>query len=126
MGVILSLRRAVKGVETFVWQDEAPSLRGRIGGESEVSVGPCFFSTGTRVGRVPAWLLVTRTLGAPDLVRMPLRGFLQASIPCSTYPLAGAAAWLGAGGEVGASDGMVATALSFVGRVFCCPWNAVW
>ena len=98
MGERLSPRRAVEGVETFVWRDEAPPLRGRIGGESGISFGPFvvgvagFFPSGTRVGRVPAWLLVTRTLGAPDLVRMPLRGFLRASIPCSTSPLAGAAA----------------------------------
>ena len=46
---------------------------------------------------------MTRTLGAPNLVRMPIRGFLQDSR---------------------ASDGMVATALYFVGRVLCRPWNA--
>ena len=113
MGVRLSPRRAVERVETFVWRDEAPPLQGRVGGESDVSAGPfvvgvsCFFPTRTCIGRVPAWLLVTRTLGALDLVRMPLRGFLRASIPCSMSPLAGAAAWLGAGGEVGVSDGMV-------------------
>ena len=84
-----------------------------------------FFSAGNRVGCVPAWLLVMRTLGAPDLVRAPLWGFLRASIPCSMYPLAGAAAWLGSKEEVGASDGMVATALSFVGRVLRHPQNAV-
>ena len=78
-------------------------MRGRIGGESEVSVGPCFFPDGNRVSHIPAWLLVTRTLGAPNLVRMPIRGFLQDSR---------------------ASDGMVATALYFVGRVLCRPWNA--
>ena len=66
-----------------------------------------FFPDGTCVGRVPAWILVMRTLGAPDLVGMPLWGFLRASIPCSTFPLAGVAAWIGAGGEVGASGGMV-------------------
>ena len=55
-----------------------------------------FLPSGTCVGRVTAWILVTRTLGAPDLIRMPLWGFLQASIPCSTSPLVGAAAWLGA------------------------------
>ena len=71
----------------------------------------------------PAWLLVMQTLGAPDLVRVLLWGFLQASIPCSTAPLAGAATWFGAGGEVGASDRMVAKNLSFRGRVLRCPHN---
>ena len=56
--------------------------------QSEVSVGPCFFPVGTRVGRVPALLLVTQTLGAPDLVQMPLRGFLRALIPYSQSSLA--------------------------------------
>ena len=82
-----------------------------------------FFSAGTRVGRVPALLLVMRTLGSPELVRVPLQGFLRDSIPCSTAPLSGAVAWLGAGGEVGASDGVVAKALSFVGRVIHRPRN---
>ena len=131
VGARLSPRRAVKGVETFVWQDKAPPLRGRIRGDLGVSAGPFvvgvagFFPAGTHVGRVPDWLLVTRTLGAQDLVRIPLWGFLRASIPCSMYPLAGAAAWLGSKEEVGASDGMVATALSFVGRVLRHPHNAV-
>ena len=107
-------------------------LRGRIGGESEVSVGPSvagvtgfFFSAGTCVGCIPAWLLVMRTLGARDLVRVPLWGLLRASIPCSRSPLSGAAAWLGAGGEVGACDGMFAKVLSFVGRVLRRPQNVV-
>ena len=82
-----------------------------------------FFSAGTCVGHVPSWLLVMWTLGAPDRVWVPLQSFLQASIPCSTAPLAGAAAWLSAGGEVGVSDGMVAKALSFVGRVLRRPRN---
>ena len=113
MGARLSPRRAVERLETFVWQDEAPPLRGQVGGKSEVSAGPFvvrmagFFPSWTCVGRVPACLLVARTLGAPDLVRMPLRGFLRASIPCSTSPLVGAAEWLDAGVEVGGSDGMV-------------------
>ena len=81
-----------------------------------------FFSTGTRVGRALAWILVMRTLGAPDLVRLLFRGFLQASIPCSMAPLAGAAACLGAGGAVGES-GMVSEAFSFGGRVLRRPWN---
>ena len=51
-----------------------------------------FFSSGTCVGCVPAWLLVRRTLGAPDLVRVLLWGFLRALLPCSMSPLAGAAA----------------------------------
>ena len=67
-----------------------------------------FFSARTRVDRVPAWLLVIQTPGAPDLGRVLLQGLLLASFPCSIAPLAGAAAWLSAGGAVGASDGMVA------------------
>ena len=82
-----------------------------------------FFSARTRVSRVPAWHLMMRMLGVPDLVRVPLWGFLRALIPCSTAPLAGADAWLGAGGEVGAPDRMVAKVLSFVGRVLRLPWN---
>ena len=82
-----------------------------------------FFSAGTRVGRVPSWLLVMRMLGEPDLVWVTLRGFLQASISCSTPPRSGAATWLGSGGEVGASDRMVTRALSFVGRVIRRPRN---
>ena len=39
-------------------------------------------------------------------------------------PLAGASAWLSAGGEVGASDRMVAKALSLVLRVLRRPQNA--
>ena len=54
---------------------------------------------------------------------MLLWGFLQASLPCSMSPLSGAAAWLGAGGAVGASDGMVAKVLSFGGRVLRRPRN---
>ena len=68
---------------------------------------------------------MTRTLGAPDLVCMPLQGFLRALNFYSTSPLAGTAAWLGAGGEVGASERMVATTLSFVGGVLRRPRNAV-
>ena len=82
-----------------------------------------FLSDGIRVGCIPACLLVMQTLGAPDLVRVPLRGFLLDSIPCSTAPLSGTAAWLGAGGKVGASDGMVTKALSFGGRVLYHPRN---
>ena len=82
-----------------------------------------FFSVGARVGRVPAWLLVMQTLGAPDLVWLPLRGFLRASLPFSMAPLSGAAAWLGAGGDVGVSDGMFAKALSFRGRDLRRPRN---
>ena len=82
-----------------------------------------FSSSGTRVGHVSAWLLLMRTLGAPDLVREPFWGFLRALIPCSTTPLAGAAVWIDYWGEVGVSDGMVAKALSFRGRVICRPWN---
>ena len=82
-----------------------------------------FFSAGTRVVRVPAWLLVMRTLGAPDLVQVPLRGFLRDSIPSPTAPLAGAAAWLSARGEVGASDRVVTRRRTLGGRVLRCPQN---
>ena len=51
-----------------------------------------YFSAGTRVGCVPAWLLVIRALGTPDLVWVLLRGFLQALLPCSISPLASATA----------------------------------
>ena len=53
------------------------------------------------------WLLV-RTLWTVDLWRVD--SFFLALI----FP-AGAAVWLGARGEVGASDGMVAVAMSYVG-----------
>ena len=82
-----------------------------------------FLSAGTWVDRVPDWLLVICTLGDLDLGRVLLRGFLLASFPFSMSPLAGAAAWLGAGGEVRASDGMVAGALSFCGMALRRPWN---
>ena len=94
-----------------------------------MSVGPFvvggtgFFSAGTRVVHVPYWILVMQMLGASELVRVPLRGFLQVSIPCSTAALTGAAVWIGAGGELRASDGIVSKALSFVGRVIRCPQN---
>ena len=107
-------------------------LQGRIAGESEVSARPFLagvtgflFCSETRVGRVPAWIVMMWTLGEPDLVRVPLRGRLRALIPCSTSPLSGAAAWVGAGVEVEESDGMVEKVLSFVGRVLRRPRNAV-
>ena len=64
-----------------------------------------------------------QTLGAPDLVRVLLRGFLWASLPCSMTPLSSRAAWLGAGGAVEASNGMVDKELSFGGRVLRRPRN---
>ena len=93
------------------------------GGGLEMSAGPFvagetgFFYAGTQVGRVLACLLVIRTLGTPDLGRVLLQGFLWDLLPCSMNPLAGVAAWLGAGGVVGAFDGMVARALYFGGMV---------
>ena len=66
-----------------------------------------FFPAGTQVNCVPAWLLVIHTLGAPDLGRVLLQGFLLDSFPFSMAPLFGAVAWLGAGGDVGESDGIV-------------------
>ena len=83
-----------------------------------------FFSTGTQVGRVPAWLLVIQTLGNPDLGWVILRGFLRALFPCSMASLSGAAVWLDARGAVGTFDGMVARALSFGGMALRCPWNS--
>ena len=74
-----------------------------------------FFSAGAWVGCVPAWLLVIRALGAPDLGWVLPRGLLRALLPCSMAPLAGASAWLGAGGAAQAYDGMVARAFSFGG-----------
>ena len=82
-----------------------------------------FLSAGTWANRVPDWLLVIYTLGALDLGRVLLRGFLLDSFPCSMSPLAGAAAWLGARGEVRASDRMVAGALSFGGMALRRPRN---
>ena len=82
-----------------------------------------FLSARTRVSRGPAWILVMRALGAPDLVQVLLWGFLRASFPCSMAPLAGAAAWLGSGGAVGESEGKVAKAFSFRGRVLRRPRN---
>ena len=82
-----------------------------------------FFSARTRVGCVPAWLLMIRMLGTPDLGRILLRGFLQASLPCSMAPLAGTATWLGAGGAVGVFDRVVTRALYFGGIALLCPQN---
>ena len=53
------------------------------------------------------WLLV-RTLWTEDSWQV-VSFFLALLLP------AGAAVWLGAGGEVGASDGMVAVVMSHVG-----------
>ena len=74
-----------------------------------------FFSAGTWVFCLPAWLLVIRTPGTPDLGRLLLWGFLWASFPCSMAPLVGTAAWLRTRGSMGAFDGMVARLLSFDG-----------
>ena len=82
-----------------------------------------FFSAGAWVGRVSAWILVIQTLGAPNLVLVLLRGFLRASVPCSMAPLAGTAAWLGAGGASGASGGIFARPFSFGGMALRCPRN---
>ena len=75
-----------------------------------------FFTSRVRVERVPAWLLVNRPQVTPDQGRallnmapMGQRCFLLDAFSCSMAPPAGAAAWLGDGGEEeGASDGMVA------------------
>ena len=82
-----------------------------------------FFSAGTRVCRVLAWLLVIWTLETPDLGRVLMWGFLRASFPCSMLHLAGAVAWLGARGAEGAFDGMVSRALSFRAMALCRPQN---
>ena len=70
-----------------------------------------FSVAGGRVARVPTWILVC-TLGAVD------RELLGSFIFVLT-PLARAAAWLGAGGEVGESNGMIAVAIS------CVQWHYV-
>ena len=67
---------------------------------------PGFSAAGGQVARLPTWLLV-HTLGAVDRERM-------GSFLFALTPLDGAAALLGAGGEVGASDGMIAVAMSRV------------
>ena len=67
---------------------------------------PGFPVAGGRVARVPTWILV-RTLGAVD--REQVGYFLFA-----LTPLARSAAWLGTGGEVGASDGTITVAISHV------------
>ena len=67
---------------------------------------PGFPAAGGWVARLPTWLLV-RTLGAVDRERV-------GSFIFALTPLAGAVAWLGAGGEVGASDGTIAVAISHV------------
>ena len=70
-----------------------------------------FFAAGGRVSRVPTWILVC-TLGAVDWE-------LLGSFIFVLTPLARAAAWLGAGGEVGESNGMIAVAIS------CVQWHYV-
>ena len=103
--------------------DGCPGLFCRKSAGTFVAGKTGFFSAGTRVGRVPDWLLVIRTLGTPNLGRVILRGFLWDSFPCSMAPLAGVATWLGSRGAVGEFDRMVARALSFGGMVLCRPWN---
>ena len=62
---------------------------------------PVFSAAGVWVTQLPTWLLV-RTLGAVG------------SFIFALTPLASAVAWLGAGGEVGASDRMIAVVMSRV------------
>ena len=57
-----------------------------------------------------------RTLGAVDQERV-------VSFPFLLTPLSCAAACLGAGGEVGASDGMIAVTMSRVEVALCHPRN---
>ena len=65
--------------------------------------GRGFSAAGCRFSIVPAWLLV-RTLGAVDLEKVGSFLFVLT-------PLTSTAAWIGAGGEVGASDGMIAVVM---------------
>ena len=74
---------------------------------------PGFSAAGGRVIRVLTWILV-RTLWALDWGRVV--SFLFA-LPSP----AGASMWLGAGGEVGASDGIIAVAMSRVQWRFVVP-----
>ena len=74
---------------------------------------PSFSASGGRVVRVPTWILV-RTLWAVDRGRLVCFLF---SLPSP----AGAAVWLGARGEVGASNGMIAVAMSRVRWRFVVP-----
>ena len=67
---------------------------------------PGFSAAGCQVVRVPTWHLV-RTLWVVDQEQVVYFLFAMPS-------LAGATVWLGAGGEVGASDGMIAIAMSHV------------
>ena len=65
-----------------------------------------FSSAGVQFARVPTWLLV-RTLGAVDREWVVYFPFLMT-------PVAGSAAWIGAGGKVGVSDRLIAVAMSRV------------
>ena len=85
--------------ERFAW----PFVVGELG----------FSVAGGRVARVPTWLLV-RTLRAVDRERV-------GSFLFSLNYLAGAAAWLGAGEEVGESDRMISVAMSRVWGRFVIP-----
>ena len=67
---------------------------------------PVFFAAGGRVAQVPTWLLVC-TLVAVDRERV---GYFIFALT----PLSGATAWLGTGGKVGASDGMITVAMYHV------------
>ena len=67
---------------------------------------PGFPAAGGRFVRVPTWILV-RTLGAVE--REQVGSFIFA-----LNPLANATAWLGARGEVGESDEMIAVVMSHV------------
>ena len=81
------------------------------------------FSAGNRVGCVPTWILVMRTLGRRTWYRCYFGGSCRLRFPaqCPLFPARphGSAP----GGAVGASDGMVAKVLSFGGRVLRRPRN---
>ena len=74
---------------------------------------PEFSATRGRVVCVPTWILV-RTLWALECCRV-------VSLFFTLLSPAGAAVWLGASGEVGESDGMVAVAMSGVRWRFVVP-----
>ena len=77
------------GLDVFAW----PFVVGK----------PGFSAAGGWVAQVSTWLLV-RTQGEVDRERV-------GSFLFALTPLAGAAAWLGAGGEVGASNRMISVVM---------------